>query len=200
MDYAVDFSSLMSRQVANLDLMVGSPHIHSCINLWPDNLRINHKIILWVEENSHVMLFCQQSLLQLQPHFLSHILMGSIYLCYVDFLLVTFGNGVMTNDRWCHDETESLLWCTHGWAAWHALVSRLIVVIHYETILLCYLLWTFSLSDRCILSQHVAIFYQNLSSVSRQIPSHEFASIFSLGITCLSTLKSPCSNLGTRFF
>jgi hypothetical protein len=33
MDYAVDFSSLMSRQVANLDLMVGSPHIHSRINL-----------------------------------------------------------------------------------------------------------------------------------------------------------------------
>jgi hypothetical protein len=29
------------------------------------------------------MLFCQQSLLQLQSHFLSHTLMGSIYLCYV---------------------------------------------------------------------------------------------------------------------
>jgi hypothetical protein len=40
--------------------------------------------------------------------------MGSIYLCYVDFSLVAFGNGVMTNDRWCRDETESLLWCTHG--------------------------------------------------------------------------------------
>jgi hypothetical protein len=24
--------------------------------------------------------------------------MGSIYLCYVDFSLVAFGNGVMTND------------------------------------------------------------------------------------------------------
>jgi hypothetical protein len=33
MDYAVVFSSLMSQQVANLDLMVGSPHIHSRINL-----------------------------------------------------------------------------------------------------------------------------------------------------------------------
>jgi hypothetical protein len=33
MDYAVDFSSLMSQKVANLDLMVGSPHIHSRINL-----------------------------------------------------------------------------------------------------------------------------------------------------------------------
>jgi hypothetical protein len=93
-----------------------------------------------------VILFRQQSLLQLQSHsyFLSHTLMGSIYLCYVDFSLVVFGNGIMTNDWWCRDETESLLWCTHGWAARHALVSRLIVMIHYETILMCYLLWTFS--------------------------------------------------------
>jgi hypothetical protein len=70
------------------------------------------------------------------------------------------------NDWWCRDETESLLWCTHGWAARHALVSRLMVVIYYDTILMYYLLWTFSQSDRCILSQHVAIFYPNLSSVS----------------------------------
>jgi hypothetical protein len=34
------------------------------------------------------MLFCQQSLLQLLSHFLSHILIGSIYLCHVDFSLV----------------------------------------------------------------------------------------------------------------
>jgi hypothetical protein len=114
--------------------------------------------------------------------------------------LVTFGNGVMTKDWWCRDETESLLWCTHGWAARHALVSWLIVVIHYETILMCDLLWTVSQSDRCILSQHVAIFHPNLSSLSYQIPSHEFASIFSLGVTCFSTLKAPHSNLGTRFF
>jgi hypothetical protein len=145
------------------------------------------------------MLFCQQSLLQLQSHFLSHTLMGSIYLCYVKFLLVTFGNGVMTNDRWCRDETESLLWCTHGWAARHALVPRLIVVIHYGTIPMCSLLWTSSQSDRCILSQHAAIFYPNLSSVSCQIPSPEFASISSLGVTCFSTLEDPHSNLGTRF-
>jgi hypothetical protein len=104
------------------------------------------------------------------------------------------------NDRWCHDETESLLWCTYGWAARHTLVSRSIVVIHHETILMCYLLWTFSHSNRCILSQHAAIFYPNLSLVSCQIPSHEFASIFSLGVTCFSTHKDPHSNLGTRFF
>jgi hypothetical protein len=106
----------------------------------------------------------------------------------------------MTNDRWCRDEIESLLWCTHGWAARHALVSRSIVVIHYETILMCSLLWTVSQSDHCILSQHAAIFYPNLSSLSCQIPSHEFASIFSLGVACFSNLKYPHSNLGTRFF
>jgi hypothetical protein len=146
------------------------------------------------------MLFCHQSLLQLQSHFLSDTLMGSIYLCYVDFSLVAFGNGIMTNDWWCRDETESLLWCTHGWAARHALVSWLIVVIHYETILMCYLLWIFSQSDRCILSQHAAIFYPNLSSSSCQIPPHELASIISLGVTCFSALEDPHSNLGTRFF
>jgi hypothetical protein len=106
----------------------------------------------------------------------------------------------MTNDWWCRDETESLLWCTHGWAARYALVSRLIFVIHYETILMCYLLWTLSQNDHCILSRYVAILCPNLSSVSCQIPSHEFASIFSLGVTCFSTLKYPHSNLGTRFF
>jgi hypothetical protein len=202
MDYVVVFSSLMSQQVANLDLMVGSPHIHSRINLWPDNLRVNHKIILWVEENSHVMLFCQQSLLQLRSHsyFLSHTLMGSIYLCHVDLSLVAFGNGIMTNNWWCRDETESLLWCTYGWATRHALVSWLIVVIHYETILICYLLWTFSQSDRCILSQHVVIFYPNLSSLSCQMTSYELVPIIGLGVTCFSTLKDPHSNLGTRFF
>jgi hypothetical protein len=209
MDYVVDFSFLMSRQVASLDLMVGSPHIHSRINLWPDNLHVDHKIVLWVEENSHVMLFHQQSLFQLRSHsyFLSHTLMGSIYLCYVDFSLVAFGNDVMANNWWRRNETESLLWArTHGWATRHALVARLIVVIHYETILMCYLLWTFSQSDRCILSQHVVILYPNLSTVSYlstvscQIPSHEFASISNLGVTCFSTLEDPHSNLGTRFF
>jgi hypothetical protein len=181
--------------------MVGSHHIHFRINLWPDNLRVDHKIILRVEENSHVMLFWQQSLLQLRSHsyFLSHTLMGSIYLCYVDFSLVTFGNGVMTNDWWCHDETESLLWCTHGWAARHAPVSWLMVVIHYETILKYYLLWTFSKSDRCILSQHVTMFYPNLSSVSCLIASYGLASTISLGVTCFSTLEDAHSNLGTRF-
>jgi hypothetical protein len=155
----------------------------------------SRRVLMWCS-------FCQQSLLQLRSHsyFLSHTLIGSIYLCHVNFLLVAFGNDVMTNDRWCRDETESLLCCTHGWAAWHALVSWLIVMLHYDTLLMCYLLWTFSQSDRCILSQHAAIVYPNLSTVSCQIPSHEIASIFSLGVTCFSTLKDPHSNLEMRFF
>jgi hypothetical protein len=65
---------------------------------------------------------------------------------------------------------------------------------------MCYLSWILSQSDRCILSQHAAIFYPNLSSVSCQIPSPEFASISSLEVTCFSTLEYPHSNLGTRFF
>jgi hypothetical protein len=139
------------------------PHIHSCINLWPNNLRVNHKIILRVDENSHVMLFCQQSLLQLRSYsyFLSHTLTGSIYLFYVNFSFVAFGNGIMTNDWWCHDETESLLWCTHGRVARHARVSWLIVVIHYETILMWCLLWTFS--------QVITAFCLNMSRYSTQI-------------------------------
>ena len=175
-------------------------HIKYHTSLLPGNLHVDHTIVLWVKENSNVMLFCQQSLLQLQSHSLSQTLTGSIYLCHVDLSLVAFDNGIMTNNWWCRDETESLLWCTHGWAARHALVSRLIVVIHYKTMPMCYLLWPFSQSDRCILSQYVTVFGPNLSFVSCKIPSREVASIFNLGVTCFSTLKDSHSNLGTRFF
>jgi hypothetical protein len=77
------------------------------------------------------------------------------------------------------------------------------VVIFFGSLMsipMCYLLWTLSQGDRAILSQYVMVFGPNLSSVSCQIPSHEFASIFSLGVTCFSTLEDPHSNLGTRFF
>jgi hypothetical protein len=96
--------------------MVGSSSYRILYQSLADNPRDDQKIVLWVEENSHVILFWQQSLLQLRSHsyFLSHTLMGFIYLCYVDFSLVAFGNGVMTNDWWCRDETESLLW-VHTW-------------------------------------------------------------------------------------
>jgi hypothetical protein len=163
--------------------------IPSRTNLWPGNLRVDHKIVLWVKENSNVMLFCQQSLLQLQSHSLSQTLTGSIYLCHVDLSLVAFDNGIMTNNWWCRDETESLLWCTHGWAARHAQVSQLIVVIHYGTTPMCCVLWTFSQSGRGILSQYVTVFSPNLSSVCRQIPYHEFASILSLELHASPPLK-----------
>jgi hypothetical protein len=54
----------------------------------------------------------------------------------------------------------------------------------------------------------IAAFCLNMSRYSIQIYLHylvkshlmNFASISSLGVTCFSTLKYPCSNLGTRFF
>jgi hypothetical protein len=116
MDYVVVFSSLMSLQAANLDLMVGSPHIHSRINLWLDNLCDDHKRVYGVEKILMCCSFCQKSMFRLlsRSYFSSHTLTGSIYLCYVNFSLVAFGNDVMTNDWWCRDETESLLW-VHTW-------------------------------------------------------------------------------------
>jgi hypothetical protein len=161
MDYVVVFSSLMSPQAVNLDLMVGSPHIHSRINLRLDNLLMIIKEYMELKKIL-MMLFCQQSLLQLQWHFLSHILKGSIYLCLMHSRWLCLVMVLWLNDWWCHDETESLLWAhTQGWAARHARVSRLIVVIQYETILMCYLLWTFS--------RVIAAFCLNMSRYSIQI-------------------------------
>jgi hypothetical protein len=51
--------------------------------------------------------------LQSLSYFSSHTLKGSIYLCHMDLSLVAFGNGIMTNDWWCRDKTESLLWGAH---------------------------------------------------------------------------------------
>jgi hypothetical protein len=153
------------------------------------------KFLMWCS-------FCQPSLLQLRLHsyFLSHTLMGSVYLCYVDFSLVAFSNGVMTNDRWCRDDTESLLWCTHGWVARHALVSRLIVVIHYET--------TDVLSFVDILFKVIAAFCLNMPRYSIQINLQYLVRFHlmnlhlspALGVTCFSTPKDPHLNLGMRFF
>jgi hypothetical protein len=76
----------------------------------------------------------------------------TISICYLsticfatwDILLVMFGNGVTINDLWCHRETESpLLMYTRGYADWHMLVSRSLVMIHYGITLMCYLPWTF---------------------------------------------------------
>jgi hypothetical protein len=55
--------------------------------------------------------------------------------CHLKFHFVcAFNNGVLISILWCRDETESLLWArTQGCAARHALVSGLLVMIHYET-------------------------------------------------------------------
>jgi hypothetical protein len=47
--------------------------------------------------------------------------------------VVTKTDGVATKPR------ASCGRSTHGCATWHALVSRLVVVIHYEIISICYL-------------------------------------------------------------
>jgi hypothetical protein len=57
-----------------------------------------------------------------------------------DFLLVMSGNGVMTKtDGAATKPGASCGRSTDGCAARHALVSRLVVVIRYETISMCYL-------------------------------------------------------------
>ncbi len=62
---------------------------------------IIHVVIMTSSRSWRVLMwcsFCQQSMSQLRSrsYFLSHTLMGSIYLCYVNFSLVVFGNGIMT--------------------------------------------------------------------------------------------------------
>jgi hypothetical protein len=200
MDVAVVVSFLMSLKLNDLDLMVSSFSYQMSYQPWTDNPHDDQEIVLRVKKILMWCSFANNLCLNFSHIFWAIFSWAPSNLSHINFSLVRFGNGVMTNDWWCRDETESQLWCTHGWVARHALVSRLIVVIHYETILMCYLLCTFSQSGRCILSPHAAIFYPNLSSVSCQITSHKFASISSLGVTCFSTLKDPHSNLGTRFF
>jgi hypothetical protein len=57
-----------------------------------------------------------------------------------DFLLVTSSNGVVTKiDGAAMKPRASCGRSTHGCAARHTLVSRLVVVIHYETISMGYL-------------------------------------------------------------
>jgi len=64
-----------------------------------------------------------------------------IYLRHVRFYVgYRIGNGAMIDNCWCRDETEGLLWwTTQGCAARHALVSQLLVLIHYGTTPMCYL-------------------------------------------------------------
>ena len=57
-----------------------------------------------------------------------------------DFLLVMPGNGVMTKiGGTAIKPRASCGWSAHGCATWHAPVSQLVVIIHYEIISICYL-------------------------------------------------------------
>jgi hypothetical protein len=69
-----------------------------------------------------------------------------------DFLLVMSGIGVMTKiDDVAPKPRASCGWSAHGCATWHALVSPLVVIIHYETISICYLCTTCSYHVRFII-------------------------------------------------
>jgi hypothetical protein len=68
-------------------------------------------------------------------------------MCHSEFHFgCRLGNGVFINNWRCRDETESLLWVhIQGCAARHVLISRLLVMIHYRTTLICYFHVSFSL-------------------------------------------------------
>jgi hypothetical protein len=59
-----------------------------------------------------------------------------------DFLLVMSDNGVMTKTNGAVTKPRAFCVCAHGCATRHTLVSPLVVIIHYETISICYLPWT----------------------------------------------------------
>jgi hypothetical protein len=105
-----------------------------------------------------------------------------------DFLSITFGNGVMTNDWWCHDKTESLLWAastrlccsTRAGIAVYSHNSFITTPMCYisctpplnrsmylsQCVSMCYLLWThLPWINLCILPHYIAIFCPNWSFV-----------------------------------
>jgi hypothetical protein len=85
-------------------------------------------------------------------------------LSHMGFLIgCVFSNGVMINDWRCRDETESLLWVhTQGCAAWHALVSQFLIMIHCRATPMCYLLAILSWSiPQCLVRRSI---YQIKSS------------------------------------
>jgi hypothetical protein len=143
MDLILVFSSLMSLQALQ-SWSHGWFVLISNLVLISD-LIISMLIIKWFSELKKILMWCSFAnnlCLNFSHIFWAIFSWAPSNLSHINFSLVMFGNGVMTNDWWCRDETESLLWCTHGSAARYALVSRLIVVIHYKTTLMCYLLWT----------------------------------------------------------
>jgi hypothetical protein len=75
-----------------------------------------------------------------------------------DFLLVTSGNGVMTKiGGTAIKPRASCGWSAHGCATWHALVSPLVVIIHYEIISICYLCTNSSYHVRFIIGASFVI-------------------------------------------
>jgi hypothetical protein len=82
-----------------------------------------------------------------------------------DFLLVMSDNGVMTKTSGAVTKPRAFYVCAHGCATRHTLVSQLVVIIHYETISICYLPWTFAWNNCYVVCQ---VIKQHLSSLLDQ--------------------------------
>jgi hypothetical protein len=147
------------------------------------------------------MLFCQQSLLQLRSHsyFLSRILIGSIYLCYVNFLLVAFSNGVMTK-RLMVPRRNREPTMVHTWLSCSACAG--IAVNSHDPLwncidVMCFVNtlseWSWYFVSICHSIRSKSILHISSDTIS-------WICIYPQpGVTCFSTLKDPHSNLGTRF-
>jgi hypothetical protein len=151
----------LSRRLINLILWLFPFHILLDANYWHDNLCDGHRNMLGAKVTvSHRTpyqpifgfgrIVFTSSGHDLFDSLLVIILTGRVFLYIVtlaqsicvmwDFLLITSGNGVMTKtDGAATKPRASCGWSTHGCATWHALVSQLVVIIHYEIISICYL-------------------------------------------------------------
>jgi hypothetical protein len=133
-----------------LNLMIVFPPYLIDTNPWPWNLCDGHKNMLGAELTVSHHTPSSTNLGYGHALFISssHDLFGSLLYIVTPFLnpfvsceisywlrLVL----VLWLKRWCCDETKGLLLMyTHGYATWHTLVSRLVVIIHYETISMHY--------------------------------------------------------------
>jgi hypothetical protein len=92
------------------------PYIQSHTNHWLGNLWYS---LLKIFKSWTLSYSCHRAIIS-WAHFLvisltcwppsMYCYLCTVYLCHVGFLICYVGNGVMTNEWWCRDKTESLLW------------------------------------------------------------------------------------------
>jgi hypothetical protein len=114
---------IYARTPAQLSLTLKLCSLVLCFDLWIASLWILNLVTIFA---CYPSLYCACSYSPIMCHSKFHF--GG-----------RLSNGVLINNWRCRDKTESLLWVhTQGCAARHALVSRLLIVIHYETPPMCY--------------------------------------------------------------